>query len=525
LIVTTGASGVASAGRLPRSADSEHGLIQPEDTVPRATQRLPPDADAAAIQSALDAAAASTPDGGFGIVTGGYNEYRIDQTLTIPSNAVLADCRLTVADGADITAVESADFQALDGSNTWTAADGVPYNFGLRNVHIDGNRANNAGVSRTTTDGVPIGGVAFYGSLYRVENVVVRDAVGDGYYTECGKGGPTKDWRDLPESSIEDLWVHNCAGVGIRYRGPHDGRIKSAVSAHNGERPIVVQQSNNYSGQGLVINWLHTYSDGDDGAMAQRYEANNIQADKLIGDGDPIELVGNGANVTNIWNLVGSKTTITGHNCVVGQLFARGPAKARGSSKAVVVQNRNTQIGHVDIWGYQKDGLVIDADRVQIGGGMIAGCDGHNVRLGDTGSVRHCSIALQHVNQSTTGGIYYGGGDYNHLSIRSPIGGDSVGWDPNGALPSATDTADIVLVGDGNNTGVSSDSGSFSGQSGQKEYTVDHDLLAEPRVVTITPTSAAAAANHHVETKSGWFTVVYETTTDGSVTFDWRASI
>jgi hypothetical protein len=514
---------VASAGCLDGSDDPPGpDSRQPARTAGEGVaQRLAPDADAGAIQETIDSVAESTPDGGFGVVSGANAAYTIDRTLELPSNVTLANCRLTVADGTNATAIRSAGFEDLTGSNAWFAdEDGVPYNFGLRNVHVDGNRAHNDSGR----------GIAFYGVLYRVQNVIVRDCAGDGFYSEGAARGGQHDWRDLPEAFLEDLWVRNCDGVGIRYRGPHDGRIKSAVPAHNASHAIVTEKKPDvYSGGGLVINWLHSYSNGDrEGeSMSQRYEANGLQADKLIGDGDPIELVGNAANVTNVWNLIGSTTFLTGHNSTVGQIHARGPARARGPSNAVVVTGRNNQIGQLDVWGYRENGLTVDADGVRIGSGMVAGCEGHNVRLGDSGPVSHCAISLSDVDNSPTGGVYYGGGGNNRISIRSGVGGDFVGWDPDGETPDPNDSLDLALTGAGNGTGRSHDDGHAVRDGGRRRYTVDHEILGgKPRRVSVTPRSEAAAADHHVETSGGELAIVYrEPRPAGSnaVAFDWEA--
>lgn len=206
--------------------------------------------DTTGIQNALNA---------YNHVLLGATTYTCTQ-LTINTEQVLegAGHRSTFIKLKDTTnthLLQSVDFATLTGLNKWFAGtEGVPQGIELRNFSIDGNKANNL----TTGDGI-----RFYSKRTIIENVVIFDCRGNGLYTECANKGGQNDVRDMPESIYGPLWIHECEGHGMHYKGPHDGTIPFlAVSGGGGltNRGLLLESDGSTFNGSCEIGSVHLYA-------------------------------------------------------------------------------------------------------------------------------------------------------------------------------------------------------------------------------------------------------------------------
>jgi hypothetical protein len=367
------------------------------DATPQAV-RTPSGSDGAAVQRAIDRVASDVSDGGYAFVEGDpATRYDVSETITLPSNVFLRNFHLRMADGAQTPVIESARFDELEGSNTWAANEGVPYNFGLVNVHVDGNKANNGGrvasedgqgrfFEAEPQDPDRSGrGVAFYGKRWWVDNVVIRDCPRTGFYTEgAAKGGQPSGWKDLPESQIGRLWVRNCDDDGVVYRGPHDGQATTIVGVLNDGHGFACQGGDDYSGAGFVVSRLHTYTNAEPQLLADGFGAvwNYVDNEKECVIDEPGFFVHHlycgggwtGPSAVRIeqparihtlsMNGEGEGTALT--------IDARGTHVGRADigqyARAVEVNGLRSRIDHITARGEGGDvGLTVDAPEVWIG--------------------------------------------------------------------------------------------------------------------------------------------------------------
>lgn len=115
-----------------------------------------------------------------------------------------------------------------DGSDAlWgTGSGGGIYNFEMRDIVLDGNRANN------TTDSDTIAVVAIYGYAHRWENVRVQNASNHGIWTEWGAGEPVP----MAEfCTFKDVMIVIAGRHGFKFGGPRDSKFISVQSVSAGQ--------------------------------------------------------------------------------------------------------------------------------------------------------------------------------------------------------------------------------------------------------------------------------------------------
>jgi hypothetical protein len=212
------AGGVAAAGALTALRSSAAGLVA-EDRGVRAFDVRASGAvgdgiadDTAAIQAAIDAAGAA---GGTVAFPPGIFSTR---TLTLHSRVHLVGAGieatvLKLRAGTDGDLIRTHRFAALTG----TGDIGGIYNWSIRDLTLDGNRARNAGGS----------GLCVYGYGYILRDLRVRHCAGAGLYSEWSKEDPTLG--DSMEAQVVNLKVHDCGAGGIVFLGPHDSQFINCV--------------------------------------------------------------------------------------------------------------------------------------------------------------------------------------------------------------------------------------------------------------------------------------------------------
>jgi hypothetical protein len=207
--------------------------------------------DHTAIQAAIDAC--STAGGGY--VDFNDKTYLIGATLTQPSLVILrgvgsGSTILKAKASLDSDIIRSTNFSTLTGTGAWLTSAGVQHGLGLMNLQIDGNKANQASGD----------GVKYYAKRIFVQDVIIRDVKGVGWYSEGGDVAGQTDWTDLPESQIEGLWVRSCGSHGFQFRGPHDAHIECLVCNENGGDGARFERSSGVYNGSADIGFAHLYA-------------------------------------------------------------------------------------------------------------------------------------------------------------------------------------------------------------------------------------------------------------------------
>ena len=168
------------------------------------------------------AIAALGAEGGTVYVPNGV--WMVETPVIIPSNVTICGMGygsvLKLAPGANCNVVESKDFQGLvDGS-----VPKSPERFGLRNIKIDGNSANNQNGNC----------VAFFGAGYNVQNVQIVNAcdVGLLMYGSVEKMPST----NKIEATIENVDILFTGKHGLQFNGPTDSYFENITVVNASQR-------------------------------------------------------------------------------------------------------------------------------------------------------------------------------------------------------------------------------------------------------------------------------------------------
>ncbi len=191
-----------------------------------------------------------------------------------PANA--ANTVIRLGDGVNPGArgvIESANFAVLSGTNG--TGGGIPSNFSLRNISVDGNRANN-------TSGM---GIALYAFQDTLDNVEVHSAASHGIWHELGVAAP-------PQTSVlvrgAHIKAHNNGGDGIHDIGPTDQMWSEVETSTNNGHGIYAGKTATSTGSGTSF-WyqVDSYSNGQGGTGdGFRDEASSIIDGAQLGAGN-----------------------------------------------------------------------------------------------------------------------------------------------------------------------------------------------------------------------------------------------
>jgi hypothetical protein len=206
--------------------------------------------DTTAISNAISAANTA----GGGIVYFPPGTYITGQQ-TLYSNVYLVGAgvgasilKLKNSGNADL--LKTYQFDSLTGTNS----ESGPTHFGIFNLTLDGNKANN-----TSGDALKI-----YGKSYRINQVDIYNWAGRGLYSEWASSG------DDMEAHLRSFKIHDCGGDGINWNGPHDSVIEQFQVFRNGTNGI---WQNNANGAGTV--WIAGHVWGAGHTYAWRLEWGN----------------------------------------------------------------------------------------------------------------------------------------------------------------------------------------------------------------------------------------------------------
>lgn len=146
--------------------------------------------------------------------------------------------------GANADVISTYHFSSLTGTNN---VGGV-VNFGVYDLTIDGNKANQTAASY---------GLRIYGYGYIIQNVRIRNTYSDGVYSEWASAGTAS--YDSMESQWSNVKVHNTGGAGINLQGPHDTQFNNVISYITGSHNFVIGpactgfQATNAHGWGCAV--------------------------------------------------------------------------------------------------------------------------------------------------------------------------------------------------------------------------------------------------------------------------------
>jgi hypothetical protein len=207
--------------------------------------------DATSIQNAINALNAL----GGGVLYFPAGTYLIGATLTLYSKVILrgagADLSVIKAKNSlNADMVKTVNYATLTGQNKYLIADGVPYAFGLEDIQLDGNKANQASGN----------GLVVYGKRYTLKNVTIYNIKGIGWVSEGWYNVNTATQPEQPESFYQDVDVQNCGSHGVQYRGPSDA-FWDAVFVHQNDGWGIRFETDGatYNGASDVVH-IHVYA-------------------------------------------------------------------------------------------------------------------------------------------------------------------------------------------------------------------------------------------------------------------------
>lgn len=165
---------------------------------------------------------------------------------------------LRVAPGAN-AGIKTLDFENLAAQCTATPAacpSGGEYSFGIRDLHLDGNKQN----------GGMGDGVSIYGTSFGIESVFIRDFSGWGLISMYAGGnshGPLGNPDGPPlEAHVRELIVKECAAGQIDWAGPHDSLLSNVVTVSQNINAIPAAFRIRDNGSAIQV--LHSHFWGGD---------------------------------------------------------------------------------------------------------------------------------------------------------------------------------------------------------------------------------------------------------------------
>lgn len=175
--------------------------------------------DTTAVQNAINAASGA----GGGIVLFTPGTY-LCSTLTLPSRVAIVGSGvdatiLKLKDATNAALIRSTGFSGLTGGTS----SGGTHSWAVKNLSIDGNKANN-------TAGC---GIQVYGYGFAIEHVRIHDCDDHGIWTQWGTELGAVSPHDMTATFL-DVHSHDNDGDGFYYSGPHDSIFNACMSYRNG---------------------------------------------------------------------------------------------------------------------------------------------------------------------------------------------------------------------------------------------------------------------------------------------------
>jgi hypothetical protein len=432
---------------------------------------------------------------------------------------------LRLANGVNDDSIRTADFATLTGSNDWLVSEGVPTGFQLKGFTLNGNKANNAAGA----------GVKIYGKRYFADDLIIYDAKGDSFYTECALKGGQTEYDDLPETSVTNIYMWRGDARGFACFGPHDGyidRIYSAVHAGDG----VLFGSDFATNNGATdVGFIHSYANLVGINIETRVNALYLQVESNYAEG----LIVDNSDTT-----IGQLRAFKNFREFEATEAAQGDASVwlKGATKigqvmsrtdnggtALKVTGSGSHVGHAEIHGENNNGigLDLDANQCDITARIFDfdGGTGTGVRVGASGSVNGNTLNFtsracdEHYNNVSAGSKSNRvDGDIFTLAGEVAVAGQ---------VPDVTERYDITSRGDTDK--ATKRRGAATIPDATNFVTITHSLLYTPGVDDISVTFSTALATgvtwRVTALTSTTFQVQTSAAVSGDKSFGWQASV
>ena len=335
----------------------------------------------------------------------------IKQAATIWDGAGRFNTKILLANGANTDVIKGANFDSLTLSGAHAGIGG----WGIRDMTIDGNKANQTGTSY---------GLRVYGYNFDLTGVSIKNCLTDPLYTEWSSfaGFATGDPDNAMEARFSGLKLHDSNGLGWHNRGPHDSRAWDVtIDGCGAGNPL-------YWGEGAAAGTVAAGSNGVDVSTFTGSGTLNISttlnypAASISATQGSITITGltGGTGTCVITYTAKTGNTFTGCTTVSGSgvLATGNPCSMTGggySSAGMQMEAVHTYGGSAS-WGYILDapthmidciaevattGMVLVRNNCEIIGGLyfVAGGatqTGCGIQLGDTiNGVGGCYIRTQ----------------------------------------------------------------------------------------------------------------------------------
>ena len=205
---------------------------------------------------------------------------------------------------------QTYQFTSLTGTNTCAA----PNNFGVWNMTLDGNYANNA------TAGY---GIQAYGYAATFLHVFARNATINNIYSEFTNSVCGASYTRV-EDELIDVGTNNAQGDNVVWAGPHDSQWTNGVNSQ--AQGVSGGKGANLwvkpAGNGLQINNVHNWQGNYGAYLEASIFADNIE---LEGANTSNLMVGaNGSKISNLITYTGG--LLTGNYVATGGCIAIGDA-------------------------------------------------------------------------------------------------------------------------------------------------------------------------------------------------------
>jgi hypothetical protein len=353
--------------------------------------------DSEGIQDAIDSLAEGV--GGKVILRAG--EYTVNDTIMLRSGVMLEGqgIRSTILKAKanlNKTMIQSKDFASLTGTTNSSEASGVPSDFGLSGLQINGNKANQSSTCK---------GVEFFGRRISIPSaVVVHSCNGDGWHFELGRSdGSISTFNNLVECFITSIGSFNNVGKGIYWSGPHNAKIDYIVAGNNGDWGFYAEDTANTNAGVDNIGCIHTYANYD--GKGQYYAGTSFRIATLLLDGDSLETTAAGTDirVNELTAIYAARfrdvLKIAGNRFTVGKASITVHSTYTSRFKIVNMTSSYNAFGHLIILGNTKvhDGIYISGDYNSINSGYVDKLKG--------GGGTPCDA------------LYITGGDYNTITL------------------------------------------------------------------------------------------------------------
>lgn len=318
---------------------------------------------------------------------------------------------IKVADGADVSAIQTENFSTLTGSNKWyvdlaAPVDSVIQGFEIRNLTINGNKANNSVGS----------GIEIYGKRFIIDNVIIYNTEEYGLYTECSASGGQATYQDMPEAMISKMWIKNADRNGWQMLGPHDTRADNFYIVECDTGLFVGYDATRYSGT-FDIGFAHIYSNNVGVYTQTAVRAEYLETESNYKEG--IVITGARGSVINFLrsykndrNLGGKPylSVVNGGGVQIGTILM-DMENAISSTIGVDFETALNSIGSGSIYGYGNGiGLKVNSNKNSIRNLHVDGFSsvgGKGLLFGVTSSdhndiqmrILDCDTALYVINQ------------------------------------------------------------------------------------------------------------------------------